>query len=103
EFERSGLLEALLQGDAPDIFHGEVRQPVKFLHLVDGDDVFVAYGRGGSRLTLEAPACRFAGRQMRGQHLDGDKTMQRRIERLQYDAHAATTDELGHFIVVDAA
>jgi hypothetical protein len=36
--------------------------------------------------------------QIRGQHFDGDDPMQRRIERLHHDTHAALTHDLRHFI-----
>ena len=38
-----------------------------------------------------------------GQHLDGHDAVQRRVERLEHDAHAAPADHLQHLVVTQPA
>ncbi len=64
-----------------------------FLDRVDVDDALVANGGGGPRLTQEALTGRRGGGQFRGHHLDGDRPVQRLVERLQNDAAATPADE----------
>ena len=93
----------VLQRFAGDVLHDQVGQAVRLVDAVDGDDVVVADGGGGLRLAGEAPPGDGAAGHGGGQHLDRHQAVQRRIERLEDDAHAALADHLLHLVVAQHA
>ena len=103
DIEWSVAVEALLQGDARDVLHDQVGQAVGLVDGMNGDDVIMADGRRRPRLASEAQPARFAGSQVRGQHLDGDNAIERWIQRAEHDAHAAAADHVRDEIGAEAA
>ena len=63
----------------------------------------VRHGGGGLGFTQKALAGHAASGQLRGQHLDGDDAMQRRIEGFEDHAHAASADLLQHLVASQEA
>jgi hypothetical protein len=102
-FQRPGPVQPGLQGLAGDVLHHQVRQPVHLADAVNGDDMVVADRGGGLRLAGEAPPGRGAAGQDRRHDLDGDRPVQRRLERLQHDAHAALADDPLHLVLAQQA
>ena len=96
-------VEPLLERHPGDVLHDQVGQAAGLLDGVDGDDVVVADGRGGLGLAGEAPAGGGAGRQLRGQHLDGHDAVQLRVEGPQHDPHAAAADDLEDLVMAQPA
>ena len=96
--ERPVPVESLLQRHAGDVLHDQVRQAVRLLDRVDGDDVLVAHRGGGPGLALEALSGFLVRGPLRRQHLDRRHALQGRVERLEDHAHAAATDHAQHFV-----
>ena len=101
--ERALLVELVLQRDAVDELHHEVRRLRVLLDGVDGDDVLIVDGGGGPGLADEALAGRAVGGVGRRQHLDGDDAVQLLVERLEHDAEAALADDLEHLVMAEPA
>jgi hypothetical protein len=103
QLQRPVAVELLLEREAVDVLHHEVRQPLRLRDGVDGNHVLV--DDGGRRLGLasEPLAGGAAGRQLRGQHLDRDDAVQRLVERLEHHRHAAPADHFEDFVVVEFA
>ncbi len=98
QLERSVAVQPLLQGQAGHVFHDEIGQAVGLVDAVNGDDVLVTDGGGGSTLAGEPPPRHQVVGQVRGQHLDRHQAMQRRIESLEHHAHAAPADDALHLV-----
>src|SRR5262249_56960069 len=67
------------------------------------DDRVVAEGGRRLRLPGEPAPRRGAAGQDRGHHLDGYVAVQRRLVRLEDDAHAPLTDDLLHLVDAERA
>jgi hypothetical protein len=87
-----------LERYAAHVLHDHVRRPVGFFNGVDRHNVFVSDGGDGPRLAAETLAICGVARQVRGQHFDRHETVQRRVERLEDNPHAAATDYLDHLV-----
>ena len=98
QVERPGAVDPLLERGARDELHHQVGQPLPLVHRVDRHDVLVADRRRGPGLAGEPLPGRAAGGKLRCQHLDGDRPVQRRVERLEDDPHAPFAQHLEHAI-----
>jgi hypothetical protein len=70
QLQRAGSIQALLERDAGDVFHNQVRKPFCLFDRVDRDNVLMADGGRSSRLPFEAFAGGRARRELGCQHLD---------------------------------
>jgi hypothetical protein len=86
-----------------DELHDQVRHGPGVLDGVNADNVVVADRGGDPGLADEALVGRVAVGQVRGQHLDGDDTLQPLVERLEDDAHAALADDSQHLVMAKPA
>ena len=68
------------------------------IDVVDWHHVVVDHGGCGSTFAREPFPCSSRCGQMRQQHFDGDKSIQRSIEGFENNPHAATTDHANNFI-----
>ena len=67
--------------------------------VVDDADVWVVEGGNRARLTFEALAKLGALRDVRGQNLDGDRTIEPRVSGLVDFTHSAGADRRDHLVV----
>ena len=98
--QRSGPLQAVVQGFSRDELHDQVRKGTSFSDLVDGDDMRVAHRRRSAGLAEEALAGIGARGQLRGQHLDSDDPLQVLVERLEDCPHAPLANDCQHLVAV---
>jgi hypothetical protein len=103
QFEGPLAVEPVLQRAAGDVFHDQVRQSVRLLHVVYGDNVLVDDGRGGVGLAAEPLTRRTAARQHRRDHLHRHEPVQVGIECLQDDSVPTPAENAGDLVPADAA
>ena len=103
--QRAVAVDPLLERSAGDAGHDQVGETALGVGVdgVDGDDMVVDDGRGGLGLAGEPPAGGAAGGHLRGQDLDRHDAAQRRVERLEHDAHAPLAQHADDLIRPEAA
>jgi hypothetical protein len=114
--ERAGDLRAVIEGlrdrerhlgqqpierRAFHELHCDEGDAVRFVDLVDGDDVRVVERGGRARLAHETGVAIGVGRRRGVQHLDSDRSTEPQIGRPVHDAHAAAADLVLELIVRD--
>ena len=81
-----------MQPLAADELHHVVGQAVLLADAEDRDDVRVVEPRGRVGFADEALAALRVQLRVRGQYLEGDRTAERLLHRLEHDAHPAAAD-----------
>ena len=81
-----------IQSHAANALHHDVVETLVLAHAEHGNDVGVVQPRGGLRLAAEALQLLGVQQRLLGQHLDGDVPVERLLERLVDNAHAAAAD-----------
>ena len=80
-------------------FHGDEIHPGIVARFVDRDDVGVVERAGGLCFTQQASAAGCAVKFVGGEYLQGDRAIEKRVERLVDRAHAARTQFVLDFVV----
>ena len=93
-------VEIVLERAASDVFHNDEGQSVDFADGVNGDDVWMMYGRGGLRFPRKSLSCRRIAGHGRRQHLNRRPTLEGWIKCLVHQAHAALTDDFRRLVRV---
>ncbi len=88
----------LRHGPPGDELHGQVRVAFVLADRVDADDVRVVDLGRQARLAQEATARFLVGHL---QDLDGDRTIEHRVEPEVHDAHAALAEAVSDFVRAD--
>src|SRR5262249_39458723 len=96
-------VELVLQRDAVDALHDEIRRLGFFLHLIDAHDVLVFDRGGGAGLADETLSGGAIGRVGRREHLDGHYPVQLLVERLEHRSESAAAEHLHHLVMPDPA
>src|SRR5580693_2873846 len=86
--KRATAIETALQRFARDVLHHQIRQTTLLKNPMNRDDVLVADGGGRLGLALETPARGNAASKVGGHHFESYHSVQRRLERLEHNAHA---------------
>ena len=83
--------QAARQAPAPDQLHAEVVAVLVFPDAVDRHDPRVIEVRDRLGLDAEPPEVGLPGEQAGADHLDGDRTVQAHLPRLEHDPHRPLT------------
>ena len=86
--------QALAQGDPLDQLADQQLAALHLRDLMDGEDVRMVERRDGERLAAETADALGIVRQVRRQELDGDPSLEVRIDRQVHRSHAARADLL---------
>ena len=89
----------VVQGEALDQLHHDVRLAERLADLVDGDDIGMVQRRGGAGLLRKPRQPIGVGGVLRRQELDGDVALQIEIARAKDLAHPSGTDAGEEFVV----
>ena len=92
-----------VEGLPLDVLHRDVRLAAVFAEVEDGDDVAVGEPARRASLAEEPLAVLGLIDQLRGDHLDGHRALDLRIERAIDDAHPALTEALENLVAADRA
>ena len=103
DFERAGLVDAVLQRVTGDVGHDEEGNGAAGIDGVDRHDVIVDDGGGSLSLAGESAACGGAVCKLGGENFDGDVAVKGRVESFEDDAHAAAADDFDNIVGADAA
>ena len=92
-----------VEGLPLDVLHRDVRLAAVFAEVEDRDDV--AVGQPASRASLAEEPLALLGliHQLRGDHLDGHRSLDLRIEGAIDDAHPALPEALENLVAADRA
>ena len=90
------VLQPLRQRDALQVFHHQEVDPVLGPDVVERANVRMVQAGDGLRLALEPLLQIGVGRDMLGQHLDGDGAVEARVVGRVDDAHAACVRRRWH-------
>ncbi len=95
------VAQPLVQGFAVQELHGEVTPAILFVEAVNRADVWMIQRRGGPGLTPEPLERIFAGRRVRGEHLQGHLPSQGEVLGPVHHTHAAGAQLVQDAIVTD--
>ena len=98
DIDRALLADVFLEGDALDIFHDDILQPVAVADVEDLDDVRVRKHRDRLGLVLETAAELLVRQILVFEDLDRDDAVVDVIERFINNGHAADADDLDDLI-----
>ena len=93
------LLDDLLQGLPFEQLHHDEMLVLVLVDRVDGTDIGVIQGRGGSGLALESLERGLVLGEVGGQELQRDLAAEARILGLIHHSHAAAAELTGHRVV----
>ena len=85
--------DLVLQRDAVDVFHDQVRQVLLLVDRMNRDDMGMDHGGGGLGLARKPLAGGRIGGELGGEDLHGDRAVQPAVVGLEYHPHRAPADD----------